>query len=135
MRAYQVDFNPVQGRKGEVKRVSSGAIIVSLLPQKLIASDDSNGHGTLIRQIYINGRPEWPEKVDSWWVRLFNWIRGRNSRTVVGIPTACFAPNAVGNGLYMTACEAGKEIEIEVEFLADNKWCGAIFGKKAQEGT
>ena len=115
-RDWALDFGAegggvLAGKKGEIKKIRVYPEVDVFKGEKLMAIDtfEQPGCGTLIRQVMIGQRPQFPK--------------------FAGTLTLFFSQNALGNGLRWGDCLLGESIEMTVEFLQDCEFQCAVFGK------
>jgi len=123
----QVPLGPLTGRAGDVLTVTS-KLGKPFRGEKLIASDSLGGTSTLVRQLFVDGVPSVHLQRRRWWRRLIDWMR--RERIDPGIPTICFDVTALGNGLMLPVGE--REIAVEIGFLVDCEWRGALLGRSKE---
>ena len=129
-------FGPAHGYQGD-KIFVPVKLTFPFQGQKLVA-EDSSGARTRICQLYVDGQktllpmPRWRQRLLAWCYRIkLPRALARLLRRApgAGMRTEAFAPGALGNGLSLPICPAGKEITIEIEFLSNGTWRGELWGQ------
>ena len=133
---HQIDFERVHGRSGD-RMFIPVRLGLSFRAFKLVATSSFDTR-TRVCQIYVDGQKTlrplagWRRWLlaRSYQVRLPRFLaRALRGHPCANMPTEAFAPGALGNGLSIPACPAGKEITIEVEFLSAGTWEGSLYGQ------
>ena len=117
----------IDGKAGETKTLAVNPQCL-FRAEKLIATDSSGaGTDTRIINVFVGMQAQmgsaWPLSQDS----SKEPVAIGNDR--LGMSTAHFGPDVLGNGFKWKSCEKGLHVTISIYFHKDSRWEGTLFGK------